>query len=409
MKVQRLRVVLLAPALAAIGCDSDNDSRPPASRIVVGAVYVPTNEDDNRVAAFARHDDGSLTFVEMYDTGGRGTGGRIVPRLDRVITDPLFSQDSAVLSPDRRLLFVVNAGDASISSFRINADLTLTLADQEGTGGAFPNSIAVNERGVLYVSNVNSPNNPFNPGGTEPATITGFRFDAQGALTPIPNSTHPLSSEASLPTHVLFDPSGDRLFVAELFAKTIAVYPADPDGVLGQPQLNATKVNAFGLAFIGPDVLVTSDVSPMDQGGAGSASSFRVQPDGSLAPLSLGVGNGKITPCWTAVMPDGRFAFTSNLDDGDVSSFAQATGMLTLVHATAAAKPPAGAVSAENIPTSGPVDSFVTPDGRFFYQQFGGRGSIVAYRIAEDGALTEVGEFGNDRLPLAGSEGAVGF
>jgi hypothetical protein len=68
-----------------------------------------------------------------------------------------------------------------------------------------------------------------------------------------------------------------------------------------------------------------------------------------------------------------------------------------------------GALSAGGLPTSGPVDTFITPDGAFLYQKYSGRGSVVAYRIGDNGLLSEVGEFGSDRLPLVGAEGLDGF
>jgi 6-phosphogluconolactonase (cycloisomerase 2 family) len=401
--------VAVLSSMSLVGCDSDR-ADPPAARPAAGAVYVPTNEANNRVVAYRRFDDGTVALIAVYPTEGQGTGGRIVPALDRVVVDPLFSQDSAVLSPDRRLLFVVNAGDGTVTSFRVNGDQSLSFADREGTGNLFPNTLAANGNGVLYVANVNRPDNPVNPGGTEPARICGFRYTAAGQLEFVDASTRELSMLASLPTQVLWNRAGDRLLVVELFARTVSVYPLRADGTLDAPRRTTTMVDAFGMTPLRDDVLLTADVSPVGVAGGGSASSFALMGDDLLLPITEGVPNGRTSPCWTAVTPDGRFLYTSNTEDGDVSSYAiDGNGALTLVQGAAARKDQLGALSANGVPTSGPVDSFVTPDGRFLYVQYSGRGSFVAYRIAPDGQLTEVGEFGMDRLPLIGAEGIVGW
>jgi 6-phosphogluconolactonase len=409
-RAQVLCATLSALLPIAASCDSDNDSEPPEVRPVVGAAYVATNEASNRVLAYTRTDDGALTFLSEHATQGQGTAGRVIPALDRVVVDPLFSQDSLVLTPDRTLLFVVNAGDGSISSFRINGDRSLVFADRESTGGAFPNTIATNGAGVLYVANVNSPNNPVNPGGTEPATLRGFRYGTDGSLELIPQSDRTLSSPASLPTQVLFNAAGDKLIVVELFAQTIAVHPLIADGTLATPELNPTAVNVFGLSPIGSNVLVSANVSPPMVMGTGGASSFALQADNTLVAITGSAPNGKTAPCWTAVTPDARFLYTSNLDDGDLSLFAvNGNGQIALIQDSAARKEPLGGVTATNVATSGPVDTFITADGLFLYQQYSGRGSIVAYRVGANGQLTETGEFGMDRLPLVGAEGLVGF
>ena len=198
---------------------------------------------------------------------------------------------------------MVNAGNATISCMALNTDLSLSPTSILATGGEFPNSVAVNASRLVYVSNVNRPDNPFNPGGLAPATILGFRTDSQGTLSLVQNSMRTLSTPASLPTQVLFDPSGRFLLVAELFAKTIAVYPVQPDGTLGTPSLLVTEADVFGLVFVGDEVIVSADVSPPTTLGLGSASSFRFNSDGTLTPLTQAVGNGKTAPAGPPSLP----------------------------------------------------------------------------------------------------------
>lgn len=384
-----------------------SSTEPSVSAHYVGAVYAQTNEMVNTIVAFGRKADGSLVKLNTYATGGAGTAGKLVPLLEKTVVDSFFSDDSLLLSPDHKLLFVVNAGDGTVTSFRVNTDKTLTRMDREASGGKLPQSLGYNGDGLLYVSNVNNPKNVLNMKGDQRASIAGLRVDASGNLTPIAGSTRILSNDASHPSHVIFSPSKKQVLVVELFAKTISVYPVNADGTLGTPKLNSVAVDAFGAAFSG-NTLITADVTPFNPGN-GSASSFTLSADGSLTPLTVGVGNGKIEPCWVSITPDGKFAFTSNLDTGTISSYQLDGGKLTLLNADAAMKPAEGAKSAIDYVTSGPVDTFITPDGKYLYQQYSGRGSVAAYQIGADGSLSEVGEYGRGDIMHIGSEGLDGF
>ena len=91
----------------------------------VGAVYVQTNEPGaNRVLAFSRTADGSLTPAGEYATGGSGDG---VPHLT--------SQGSVVLTADGARLLVTNASSGDVSVFAIAPD-GLSLVEKVATGGA---------------------------------------------------------------------------------------------------------------------------------------------------------------------------------------------------------------------------------------------------------------------------------
>jgi 6-phosphogluconolactonase len=63
--------------------------------VLVARSFTQTNDPDgNQIIAYRRADDGMLTPLGVYDTGGRGTG-----------TPHLASQGSVVLSGDARWLF----------------------------------------------------------------------------------------------------------------------------------------------------------------------------------------------------------------------------------------------------------------------------------------------------------------
>jgi hypothetical protein len=98
-----------------------------------GTVFVMTNDaSKNEVLAYQRLFDGRLTLKERFNTGGRGSGGT---------TDPLQSQGSLILSEDHNLLFAINSGSGTISSFHLLDGLPI-LVDQEPTGGSEPVAVA---------------------------------------------------------------------------------------------------------------------------------------------------------------------------------------------------------------------------------------------------------------------------
>jgi hypothetical protein len=96
-----------------------------------GAVYTSTNDPaGNRVLAFSRAGDGSLTSAGSFPTGGVGTGSG------------LGSQGALVLSESHRVLYVVNAGSNDISAFAVRHD-GLALIGRVPSGGVRPISLTV--------------------------------------------------------------------------------------------------------------------------------------------------------------------------------------------------------------------------------------------------------------------------
>src|SRR5207245_7491641 len=82
-----------------------------ASGGAAGAVYALTNSPaGNAVVVYQRGADGSLTPDGLFATGGLGTGSS------------LGSQRGVIVSDAHQLLCAVNAGDNTISSFRLWPD-----------------------------------------------------------------------------------------------------------------------------------------------------------------------------------------------------------------------------------------------------------------------------------------------
>src|SRR5918994_1288450 len=183
------RAVAAALALAATALFIATGAT--ASADAPGAVYALTNSTaGNAVVVYDRGGDGSLTPAGSYPTGGAGTGAG------------LGSQGGVVVSDNHRLLFAVNAGSNSISSFRIRPD-GLELVDTVLSGGTLPTSIAFS-KGIAYVLNAGVPNN-----------VSGFAVDANGNLTPTPASVRPLSAASTAPAQVGFSDDGATVVVSE--------------------------------------------------------------------------------------------------------------------------------------------------------------------------------------------------
>jgi hypothetical protein len=56
--------------------------------------------------------------------------------------------------------------------------------------------------------------------------------------------------------------------------------------------------------------------------------------------------------------------------------------------------------------SSGPSDSWVSPDGAFFYQIYGNASKLVGYATKPDGSLQEVTSVA---IPYNSPEGLAGF
>ena len=329
----------------------------------IGAVYTLTNEaGGNRVAAFKRDADGSLTPAGSYPTGGSGSGGG------------LGSQGAVVLSDSGRLLVAVNAGSNDISSFLVQNDGTLALADRIGSGGVRPISVTIHED-LVYTLNAGDTGN-----------ISGFTVGADGSLALLPGSTRPLSSTAAGPAQVEFNPDGSVLVVTEKMTNLISTYTVGVDGIATGPNAQASAgATPFGFAFDKRGRLFVSEAF----GGAADASatsSYNLSPSGSLSVVSPSVGTTETAACWVVVTGNGRFAYVTNTGSGTVSGYSiDQDGGLTLLDTDG--------VTAVTGAGSSPIDADVSHNSRFLFVLNAGTHSIAGFRInGGDGSLTAVSE-----------------
>jgi 6-phosphogluconolactonase len=325
------------------------------------AVYVQTNESGgNRVMAFRREDDGSLSELGAYDTGGRGDG-----------KPHLTSQGSVVLTGDGSHLLVTNAGSGDVSVFAVTSD-GLSLVETVATGSS-PKSVA-EHRGVVYVLN------------TGRSSLFGFRLDDLERIGEF------ALAEDSDPAQVGFAPDGASVVVTDRSADAIVQFPVDEDGRLGAGQTSPSSgPTPYGFAFAG-DTLVVTEAFGAAKGKA-AASSYRLGA-GHATPISRSVGNGRSEICWAVATDDGRYAFTTNFADGAVSRWAIAgDGSITLEDAAAG-------VAVDGRP--GLRDEDLTGDGRFLYAVDTDSGRVFGWAVKNGGTLDPVGSWAELPLTAAG-------
>jgi 6-phosphogluconolactonase (cycloisomerase 2 family) len=315
----------------------------PAAAAGKGAVYTSTNSaSGNRVLALDHSGSGALSPVGSFATGGTGTG------------TGLGSQGALALGGGGRVLYVVNAGSDSISTFSVRPH-GLKLTDLASSGGDQPISLTVH-RGLLYVLNAGS------------GTITGFTRAHNGDLTPLAGSN-----------------DGGDLVVTNKNTNTIDTFVVGSDGTPGPAQSQPSEGDTpFGFDFDKRGHLIVSEAFG-GAVGASAVSSYSLDSSGLLTTISASVADSQAAACWIAVTKNGRFAYTTNTGSGSISSYALGhDGSLGLLDQ----------VAADTGAGSTPTDMAQTSSSRVLFALLPGTGQLAAYRVAGDGGLTPVDQAG---------------
>lgn len=336
-----------------VGADADSNGDAQAA---TGAVYTMSNATNgNTVLVFHRAADGGLTPAASVPTGGLGHGSG------------LGNQNAVRLSDDRRWLFVVNPGSNDVSVFAVRHG-GLKLVDRTASGGTQPVSVSF-DHGLLYV---------LNAGGT--GNISGFTLARNGKLSPLADSTLPLSGAATAPAQIEFNPDGNVLVVTEKATNNIDTYTVDSDGrahgPVVYPSVGATP---FGFAFDQRGRLYVTQAA----GGAtdsGSVSSYQFSESGALDVISSSVTTTETAACWLVVTNNGRFAYVTNAGSASISAYRiLPDGSVALRDADGRAGD-TGAGSA-------PLDAALTRDSQYLYALSPKNGTLSAFRVQGNGAL----------------------
>jgi len=391
MRSSALRTTLAGPiavSLALAACGRDSTGPDPASPSLTragteadagGAVYTSTNgASANAILAFRRAEDGALTPIGSFPSGGRGTGGAV---------DPLASQYAVILSADHHLLFTVNAGSNDVTSYRVGDDGGLILADRRSAGGTLPVSLA-SRGGLLYVLNAGDN------------TVAGLRVDPRGKLIAIPQGTRRLASGAGGASTIHFSADGRSVIVTERTANRLETLAVEASGRLGEPVVTASSgAVPFGFDVTAGGVAVVSEAGGTAATAPNSGvSSYATGGSGTLSLLTGSIDAGGKAACWVVVTADGT-AFVANSASNAIASVrVNGDGSLALLDAVAGATP-SGAT---------PIDIDLSTGDRFLYALEAGSGNIGLFAV--DGAtLTPGTAVPSGAVGASGLQGIAAF
>ena len=336
------------------------------------AVFVQTdNTAGNRVVAYHRAADGTLSPAGSYATGGRGgiLAGSVV--------DHTASQGALAYDPAHALLYAVNAGSDTVSVFGVRGD-RLTLREVLKSGGTFPVSVAVHGD-LVYVLNALGGGN-----------VQGYKV-LGSVLAPLPGSRRALGLDpdqtpqfTSTPGQVAFTPDGSQLIVTtKNNGNDIDVFGVGFGGRLSaRPVMNSEPGTVpFAISFDSSGHLVIAEA------GTNALATFALSSRGAARLLNE-AGTGQAATCW--VTPAGPYLFASNAGSANVSGFiSSAGGALALLGSTGT--------------DPGTVDAAAAAG--FLYVQTGGNGIVDEFSVGTGGSLMKIGSV---TVPGAvGGEGIV--
>lgn len=321
-----------------------------------GQVYAMSNAATNEVLMFPRAAHGGLGTPDYFATGGSGSGGG------------LGNQGALALSDNGQWLLAVNAGSNDVSVFAADA-AGLMPTDLAPSGGERPVSVAIHGN-LVYVLNAGSD------------SLQGFRLSRKGTLTPLPDSSRPLSGSGTAAAQLGFSDDAGTLVVTEKATNKILLYPIDAEGYAGEPtMLSSPTPTPFGFAFGKRDQFFVSEADGGSPG-ASALSSYRLDGPAMADIVTPSAPTNQTAACWVVVTRNGRFAYTSNTADNSLSGYLIARdGSLRLLDADGRS----GSTGA------GPTDMALSLGSRYLYTLNAGDGTISAHRVGANGALFSLG------------------
>ncbi len=323
-----------------------------------GAVFVQNDRlEGNQVVAYSRSNEGTLTQVGVYDTGGNGG------QLEGSVVDHTASQGALALDSADGLLFAVNAGSNTISVFSVRGT-SLRLSQVISSGGVFPVSVTASE-GYVYVLNAGA-------GGS----VQGLVLD-RGRLYPIPGGHRNLGLPQAAPgsgeqfTHtpgqITFTPDGSKLIVTTKAAgQSVEVLNAH---TLAPAPVVTTLPGTvpFAVTFDRQGHVLLAEAGPS------AFASFSLSFANRLFQLDA-VATEQAATCWVASAAG--YYYTSNAGSASVTGFQEGFGGALTKLANTATHP-------------GTVDAAGT--GRFLYVQGGKEGTLDEFEVQPNGSLTSIG------------------
>lgn len=410
VRIARLMGLLLVAAalLAPWAADAAKQGGGKKKSGVPHRFYTETNNPaGNTVLVYNRAANGKISLLGNVATGGKG---QATPPGTPTFGLPVVDSQGAIdLTPDGKLLFVVNAGDNTVTSFRVTASGLKRVA-RVSTHGKLPVSLASSGH-LLYVLNGLS------------YSIYGWSFSSTGKLTPIAGSNQKLTpvtpkgkkDKQGAPAGIGFSANGKVLAVTQRALPRkygeIQTWVISHSGAAVPAHSYATPNvdNPFGFSAVGSYFLVSNAGYVATPNGAmpqvgdftqftGTAATYKVSNAGKLKLVS-NVKTGGRAACWLIVTKNGKRAFVTNtLGDaaptggaGAVSSLSVApNGKMKLSHQA-------------NTAPGFPADMALSNDNKYLYvidpssalsapppAGLGLKSQIDVYRLGAGGTMTQI-------------------
>lgn len=320
-----------------------------------GFVYILSNESSqNKVLVYQQQENGQLQYKTAVNTGGKGNDMG------------LGSQGAVVISQSKKWLYAVNAGDNTISSFKVSSEGGLTPHQTIASGGATPLSLDVYGQ-LLYVVN----------GG---GNICGFKIDDNGDLSKLAGSDKPLSMPMAGPAQISFKPGGKVLVVTEKATNSISTYLLDGMGVTGNAHTqDAEAETPFGFAFAFHDKLIVTDAFG-GRPGESQITSYTVGYDGNVNLVSR-LPIFQAAACWIVLSKSQEYGLITNTGSNSISAIRiRPSGELVLLDSVAAKT------------GNSPIDICISANEKYVYALSQMSRAISQYKIEGNGKLKSIGE-----------------
>lgn len=394
---------------------------------IAGCLYMQTNGIKNEIINYSRMNNGNLVEKQRIATGGVGSGTYKPITGEASAPNAFEGVKSVILSSDHKWLFTTNGGNNSVSSFKVAADGMLTFMDVKPTGqpvsgksGTAKSLAYADNTKTLYVCHSFGPDH-----------IRMFSVK-EGMLTErgVNYTVNTGSKNDRIPTEIVLTPDAKFLMADILFDKRPGMKPD------GSPDLAvANMIDKNGLVIF--PVKADGSLGIADFTDAGGAAAFDIvflhgsnnkfingyAATGGIAMCTIDA-SGKVTCspvvkinqqigmpselCWVAITPDNKQVFATVFGYSYVSSFKIENGAISVNQDPAAAAVPGdGKFKAlDMVVSSGPNDSWLTPDGKYFYQIYPNASKLISYKITGSGKLNKTD---TKNIPYTSPQGLAGF
>jgi 6-phosphogluconolactonase len=390
---------LLIPVLAGAATASGTQG---ASTSGGGWVFTATNSPSgNAVFVYKRDANGQLTQTATVPTGGKGIASE--PPFGFPIVD---SSGSINLTANGKLLFVVNAGSNTVTSFRVTSS-GLQKVSVASTHGKLPISLA-SSGNTLYTVNEISKN------------IYGWTFTSGGVLHGIASSNRKLTAvtpsgkkdKVGVAAGIGFTADGAVVAVTQRgLPRTygeIDTFAIGQGGGAGKSQAYATKgvANPFGFSAWSKYLIVSNAGLVKTPSGAmpnpadftqftGTVATYKVSDSGKVKFVSNASSGGRAA-CWLIITKNGKIAITTNtLSSGTPPAGGPTSGVGSVASMSIAPNGHLQLLKQADASPGFPGDSAFSHDDKYIYVDdpsiiVPGGGHIEAYKLGPGGTITRI-------------------